>query len=141
MTKNRTIAFRILFFLYLAAVLFLCFGKFDDTPSVELSLWGLPMDKLVHFAMFFPFPILVFFAFEGYGKGVKSTLGVIGLAFAAGLVLALATEIGQACLTDYRSGDSMDFLADATSLLVSSALVAAVSLRKLSTTPCQASRK
>ena len=56
MSQKQKIAFRILFFLYIAAVLYLCFGRFDNAPSIELNLWGIPTDKIVHFLMFFPFP-------------------------------------------------------------------------------------
>ncbi len=130
MTKRKKPVFRILFFLYLAAVLFLCFGKFDNTPSVELSLFGLSVDKLVHFIMFFPFPILAFFAFDRYTESVKSTLLFVGIALVTGILVAVATEWCQAHFTEYRSGDPMDFLSDTLALLVSSVLVAAIDIRK-----------
>ena len=50
---RQRIAIRLLFILYIAGVLYLCFGHFDNTPSVPLTLWGIPTDKVVHFAMFF----------------------------------------------------------------------------------------
>lgn len=130
MTKGQKIVFRILFFLYLAGVLFLCFGKFENTPSVEFTLFGIPTDKLVHFAMFFPYPILAFFAFDRFTETVKSTLLFVGITFIVGILIAVATEWGQANLTDYRSGDPLDFLADTIGLLLSSALVAFVDIRK-----------
>ena len=128
MTKRKKLVFRILFFLYLAAVLFLCFGKFDNTPSVELSF--LSVDKLAHFIMFFPFPILAFFAFDRYTESVKSTLLFVGIALVTGILVAVATEWGQAHFTEYRSGDPMDFLSDTLALFLSSVLVAATDIRK-----------
>ena len=130
MTKCQKIAFRILFVLYLAGVLFLCFGKFENTPSVDFSLFGIPTDKLVHFAMFFPFPILAFLAFDQFTETVKSTLLFTGVTLLTGLLIAVATEWGQAHLTDYRSGDPLDLLADTLALALSSVLVAVVDISK-----------
>ena len=130
MTKGKKISFRILFILYIAGVLFMCFGKFDNAPSVEINLFGIPTDKLVHFAMFFPFPILAFFAFDRYSETVKSTIIFIAITFIVGALLALATEWGQAHLTSYRSGDRLDLLADTLALALSSVLVAVVDISK-----------
>ena len=130
MSKRLNTVFRILFVLYLAGVLVMCFGKFESTPSVPLSILGIPTDKLVHFAMFFPFPILAFFAFDKYTETVKSTLLFVCVTFVVGVLLALGTELGQAHLTDYRSGDPLDLLADCLALFLSSVLVAWVDIRK-----------
>lgn len=143
MTRGQKIAFRIIFFLYVAGVLIMCFGRFENAPSVEFSLFGIPTDKLVHFMMFFPFPILAFLAFDQFTETVKSTLLFTGATFIVGLLLAVGTEWGQACLTEYRSGEPLDFLADSLALLLSSILVAVVDIRKQRrpTAPCPASRK
>lgn len=130
MSRGNKIAFRILFFMYVAGVLFLCFGHFDSTPSVPLDFFGIPTDKIVHFAMFFPFPILAFFAFDRFTETVKSTLLFVGVTFIIGLLLAFGTEWGQAHLTEYRSGDTMDLLADTIALLISSVVVALVDIAK-----------
>ena len=130
MTKGQKIAFRILFFLYVAGVLFMCFGRFENTPSIEFSLFGIPTDKLVHFTMFFPFPILAFFAFDRFTETVKSTLIFVSVTCVIGVLMAVATEWGQAHFTDYRSGDPLDFLADTLALILSSVIVAVVDIRK-----------
>ncbi len=130
MSRGNKIAFRILFFMYLAGVLFLCFGHFDSTPSVPLSFFGIPTDKIVHFTMFFPFPILAFFAFDRFTDSVKSTLLFTGTTFIVGLILAFGTEWGQAHFTEYRSGDPMDLLADTLALFLSSVLVIVVDIVK-----------
>ena len=58
MRKQRILAI-LLFILYLCAVAYCCFGRFKDLPQIgQDSLWGIPMDKVVHFIIFFPFPIL-----------------------------------------------------------------------------------
>lgn len=130
MTKRQKIAFRAIFFFYVAAVLFLCFGKFDSAPSIPWTLFGLPSDKLVHFCMFFPFPILAFLAFDRYTDSVRSTLLFSGITLLVGFLLAWGTEWGQAHLTDYRSGDPLDLLADGTALVLSTLLVIFLDIRK-----------
>lgn len=130
MTRSQKIAFQVLFFLYIAAVLFLCFAHFEQAPAVEWSLWGIPSDKVVHFCMFFPFPILTFLAFDRYTDNIRSTLLFSGVTLLVGFILAWGTEWGQAHLTDYRSGDLMDFLADGTALVLSTLLVIFLDIRK-----------
>lgn len=132
MTKRQKIAFRAIFFFYVAAVLFLCFGKFDSAPSIPWTLFGLPSDKLVHFCMFFPFPILAFLAYDKFTGTRKSVVIFALITLAVGCTVAAATEIGQALLTDYRSGDPTDFLADFLALLSSSLIATWLDIRKLS---------
>lgn len=123
MSKGQKIAFRILFFLYVASVLYLCFGHFDNMPSVAKTILGIPTDKVVHFCMFLPFPILAFLAFDQFTDNLKSTLLFTGGTLLVGILLALATEWGQAHLTNYRSGDSWDLLADILALTLGSIIV------------------
>ena len=130
MTRSQKIAFQVFFFLYVAAVLFLCFAHFKQTPAIEWSLWGIPSDKVVHFCMFFPFPILAFLAFDRYTDSVRSTLLFSGATLLVGFLLAWGTEWGQAHLTDYRSGDPLDLMADGTALVLSTLLVIFLDIRK-----------
>ena len=115
--------FQLGFIVYLLAVLYLCFGKFENTPEIPWSFLGIPSDKLVHFCMFFPFPILAFLAFDRFTDTPKSTFLFSGITWVLGLLLAVATEWGQAHLTDYRSGDPWDLLADALAITLSTILV------------------
>ena len=121
--KGRRLIARILFFLYLAAVLVLCFGQFKAAPSVPWPLLGIPSDKLVHFCMFFPFPILAFLAFDKYTETPRSTFLFSGITFLVGVALAFGTEWGQAHLTTYRSGDPLDWVADVSALFISTLIV------------------
>ena len=122
MTRRQLIRARILFAVYLAAVAFLCFGRFSSSQDVPTDLWGIPMDKVVHFLMFFPFPLLACLAFGGYrgtpGQAVLKTAA----GFLAGCAFAAGTEWIQTRLP-YRSGDPVDFQADALALLLSSIIV------------------
>lgn len=121
--KGKRLIARILFFLYLVAVLVLCFGQFKDAPSLPWTLLGIPSDKLVHFCMFFPFPILAFLAFDKYTETPRSTFLFSGITFLVGVALAFGTEWGQAHLTTYRSGDPLDWVADISALFISTLIV------------------
>ncbi|MBR4774532.1 MAG: VanZ family protein [Bacteroidales bacterium] len=130
MSKGQRIAFQFLFFLYLAGILFLCFWHFESLPTTPSALFGIPMDKLVHCAMFLPFPVLAFLAFDRYTDTAKRTFLFVGITMAIGLLLAAGTEWGQSAFTEYRSGDPLDFLADAAGLLVSCVIVTIWDIRK-----------
>ena len=75
MKVNKTIA-RIVFLLYLAVLMYLCFGKFQGIPQAPHGFFGIEGDKVVHFLMFLPFPILSYFAFPfprtGHGTAFSS---------------------------------------------------------------------
>ena len=122
MTRRQLIWARILFAVYLAAVAFLCFGQFSSSEDVPMDLWGIPTDKVVHFLMFFPFPLLAFLAFGGYQGQVGKAVLKTAVAFLAGCAFAAGTEWVQTRLP-YRSGDPVDFQADALALLFSSIIV------------------
>jgi VanZ family protein len=128
-TRLRTAA-RIVFILYVMAVAWLCFGKFDSLPDVPRSLWDIPMDKVVHFLMFLPFPVLAFPAFvpsaESRLRTFAWTLGV----FISGCLFAAATELVQARLLPFRTGDPADFTADLIALGVGSLLVFVIDIWK-----------
>ena len=129
MTRRQLLRARILFGLYLAAVAVLCFGKFDSSQDVPMDLWGIPTDKIVHFLMFFPFPILACLASGGYrGERWQATFRTV-IAFLAGCAFAAATEWVQTWLS-YRSGDPVDFGADALAILLSSIIVLFIVLAK-----------
>lgn len=128
MTKK--LAFRLIFFFYLAVVLVLCFGNFKDTPSVTNSILGIPTDKIAHFCLFFPFPILAFMAFDSFTENWRTSLLFVIATFIAGIILALFTEWGQAHLTTWRNGDPNDFLADIIALGLSSILIFILDIRR-----------
>ena len=129
MTSSWRKIWTILFIIYIAAVLWCCFGNFNDVPKPPISLFGIPMDKLVHFIMFFPFPILGWLAFDRFTVKPWQTLLFVAAAFLAGCLLAAATEAGQT-LTSYRTGDVNDFAADMLSLAISSVIVLFIDLHK-----------
>ena len=122
MTRRQLTWARVLFGLYLVAVAVLCFAKFPESEDVPRSLLGIPMDKLVHFLMFFPLPLLAYLAFDRYpGKRGSSALRA-SAAFLGGCAYAAFTELVQSRLP-YRSGDPADFRADFVALAACSVLI------------------
>lgn len=121
---------RILLVIYLVTLAYLCFGSFEHLPDVQKSILGIPTDKVVHFFMFLPFPIIAFLAFDKFTDTARAAVLAAVLTFAAGLVLAAATEYIQG-LTPHRSKDAMDFLADALGLLTGSVTVLIIDLAKI----------
>jgi VanZ family protein len=129
MTRKQLILARIVFAVYILAVLVLCFGKFGNTEDIPMDLWGIPTDKVVHFLMFFPFPLLTYLAFDRYKGKRWPSLPWAAAAFVCGCAFAAGTELVQTRLS-YRSGDPADFKADFLALLVSSLIVLIVILFK-----------
>jgi len=130
MTRKQMIWARILLAGYLVAVAVLCFANFSSMPNVQKQWLGIPMDKIVHFCMFFPFPLLAFMSFDKHTESIRSSALWAGGTFLAGCLIAAATEWGQARLTTWRSGDRTDFLADFLALAAASLLVFVIDIRK-----------
>ena len=118
MKKGWRIFFGILLVLYLAAVAYICFHSFQDLPRIR-KIWGFPADKFVHFVMFLPFPFLMYLTFSPITKNFPKILLHILIIFGIGCSIAAGTEVIQTHLK-YRTGDLMDFKADATALAISS---------------------
>ena len=106
---------RILLVFYFAVVLALCFLNPGDLPELGPTLFGIEIDKVVHFLMFMPLPSLFFLSFEGKPSAI------IGASVLAGIALAGTTEWIQGFLS-YRSMDLVDFYADLLGLLSGAAL-------------------
>ena len=121
MSKTTKIISRILLLIYIGLLAYLCFGHFDHVPQIIRKFWGIEQDKVIHFCMFFPFPILAYFSvgkiFRTYGRALTFVL----IVFLIGCLIGAATELGQG-LTTYRSADPKDFSADALALAASSVL-------------------
>lgn len=109
MTK-RTLAFRVLFAVYLLMIAYICFASQGGLPTFDDWRFAIPADKIVHFTMFLPFPVLLFHSMEKHRNWHLILVIVVGCALAA------ATELIQA-LIPYRAADLTDFLADSLGLL------------------------
>lgn len=106
----------IVFCLYIAAVAYLCFARPDDMPQLPQLWLGLPADKVGHFLMFMPFPLLGYLTFEVKGMSVGRKLFLIAILIVFGAGMALGTEYVQARL-EYRSSENSDLLADGIGLI------------------------
>ena len=127
--KRRKIFARIVFLLYFAAVLYLCFGNFSDLSSVPGYFLGIPSDKIVHFLMFLPFPVLFYMAFGWRtSRPWHSILLAVGI-LAIGSAIAAGTEIIQDFIP-YRESNAMDFLADFAALCLSAVITIIIDLTK-----------
>ena len=118
MTSTKTILARILFILYLAAIAFLCFMHADKLPDMQKTLLGIPTDKVAHFLMFLPFPILAFLAYDHVTNKFWSAVLFAVLTFAVGVGIAWLTEYVQGMLP-YRSREITDLKADLLALGIS----------------------
>lgn len=112
----------VMMFVYLCIVGFLCFWHFDDMQAAEKMIVGIPADKVAHFLIFFPFPILAWITFgRRINKKWPAMLFIIGI-FILGCILGGGIELLQG-LTTYRSCDINDFRADALGMSLSSILM------------------
>ena len=77
-----------------------------------MELWGIGVDKFVHFLMFLPFPILAYYSFSKEAKFVI---------LLAGCIFALATECVQG-MSEYRSFELGALAADMLGLISGSTI-------------------
>lgn len=101
----------VILFIYICSVAYLCFMKPDEIPTIDPFLWGIPIDKLAHFAMFFPYPFLAYAAFQPHDKRRYIHFIVLLIVVIVGAGLAVGTEQIQGML-EYRSYDIADYMAD-----------------------------
>ena len=128
--RTRTLVFRLLMILYVAAVAWLCFANFHRLPDVPRTFFGIPTDKVVHFCMFFPFPILAFLAYDPYTRTPWQALAALVSICAVGGIFAGCTELIQEQLT-YRSKDINDFGADCLAIGIAGVLVFLIDVLKM----------
>ncbi len=121
MGRHTKIIWAVLLTVYMAAVAYLCFMKPEDMPEIRPDLWGIPIDKVAHFAMFFPFPALAYATFRPVGHRKLRHFLILAVVTAAGSGLAMGTEHLQGLL-EYRSYEVKDFYADALGIGCSAAL-------------------
>ena len=105
------------FCLYIIGVLYLCFAKPEEMPQLPELIFGLPADKLGHFLMFAPFPVLGYMVFTNNDLDPAKKVMLLCTLATCGFMLAAVTEQIQAILS-YRSADMKDLAADALGLAV-----------------------
>lgn len=119
----------ILLLLYFAGVLFLCLFDFRNS-GVRLSptFWGIPTDKIVHFCMLLPFPIIAFLNVAKIWRPRRAGWALAAI-FILGVAFGAATEIMQGTLTSYRSEDVLDLVADGAGALAGTLITGVVHKR------------
>ena len=125
---TRTIA-AIVFCIYIAAVMVLCFMKTDNLPQPSFLILGIEADKVAHFLMFAPFPLLSYMVAAGAWKKPWHHFMLLGCLMLLGVAAAMATEQVQTLLT-YRPGDVRDTTADTYGIVAGGLLTAAYILHK-----------
>ena len=97
----------VVFLVYVAIVAWLCFGNFNPGPDIPRSIWGIPIDKCLHFVMFLPFPILGTLAFD-----FRSWWRALAVSMLMANVVAFLFERLQSVITSHRITDAKDLNAN-----------------------------
>ena len=116
MARLRRIIYPIVFCIYIAVVGYLCLARTDDLPHWTASWLGLPVDKVGHFLMFTPFPLLGYLTFYKEGQITSRKMILLGWMMVTGLAIASSIELVQSSL-EYRSAEIGDLIADGAGLL------------------------
>ena len=93
---------------YVIVILCLCLGTFQGPSGMWKTLLGIQLDKVIHFIMYLPYPLLALWAFyqgKNWGRFLLVVL-LIGVAYSG------AVELMQALFTDSRSAEWGDLLAN-----------------------------
>ena len=128
--RKRSIIFSITMVLYLAAVGYLLFANFEKLSSIPRIFLGIPTDKIVHFCMFFPFPILAYLAYDQLTDTPLKAFAALVSICAIGAIFAGLTEIGQSMLP-YRYEDISDFRADCLAIVLAGILTFIIDVAKM----------
>lgn len=113
----------VLFCSYIVAVVLLCVIRTDSLPELPKFFLSIPLDKIMHFVMFLPFPVLGYTTFYHTEKGNWRKFAVLGIMCVLGFAFANSTERLQA-LTSYRACETADLIADAIGICTGALAVA-----------------
>lgn len=128
--RKRSIFFSIAMVVYIGVVAYLLFANFEKLSSVPRLFLGIPTDKVVHFCMFFPFPILAYLAYDRLTDTPLKALAALVSICAIGAIFAGLTEIGQSLLP-YRTQDISDFRADCIAICIAGLLTFIIDVSKM----------
>lgn len=115
----KRIQSKVFYIIYIAAVLFLCLFNFSDTNiKLEESYLGIPADKFIHSLMFMPYPYFCWLAlrYSIHIPWIKKYAFLSSIL--SGILFAAGTEIAQMTLTQNRTADIYDFVADLCGLAI-----------------------
>ena len=132
--RKRSIIFSITMVLYIGVVAYLLFANFEKLSSIPRLFLGIPTDKVVHFCMFFPFPILAYLAYDKLTDTPLKAFAALLSICAIGAIFAGLTEIGQSLLP-YRYEDISDFRADCLAIGIAGILTFIIDVVKMRREP------
>ena len=115
---------------YLAAVAYLCFARLENMNDMALFILGIPADKVAHFLMFLPFPVLMLLCYDKFSVRPSQAVFFALLGIIAGEALAGFTELMQGRL-GYRTADIFDFIADSLGILAGAAAALVIDIRQM----------
>ncbi len=119
--KKRARLFKFILLFYVICICYLCFGQFSGIEEAPKYILGIEADKIVHFCMFFPFPILLYLSGKSITRKVRKAVFFSLDALVIGAAFAGATELIQRTIA-YRTGDWHDFIADILALTIASGI-------------------
>lgn len=126
-TTTKAILSRVLFAGYILVICFVCFISSNSIPDIKQDIFGIDIDKIIHFLLFTPFAFLTFLSFDHPArKGWNSVLFQF-MTFVAGFLIAFATEVVQSYLPT-RSMDTEDLLADTLAIAASCIFILIIDL-------------
>ena len=112
MKEKLRILYIVAFCIYMVAVGVLCFIRPSSLPEMDIKTFlGLPIDKVLHFLMFLPYPVLSGLVFINKDQKLSAVTAVMLILVATGIGVAYGTEMIQS-QTGYRSYEIADFYAD-----------------------------
>ena len=122
------------FCIYLAAVGVLCFIRPSSLPEMDVKTFlGLPIDKVLHFLMFLPYPVLSGLVFINKDQKLSAAATIMLILAITGIGVAYGTEMIQS-QTEYRSYEIADFYADligiAAGIILAASYIAYTRLKK-----------
>ena len=118
-TSTEALIFRIVLILYIIAVAYLCFANINNIQNIPRRFLNLETDKVIHFCMFFPFPILGFLAYGRKTGSVRESITIMICICAYGIIFAGLTELVQGMMP-YRTEDLKDYKADILAIVIAS---------------------
>ena len=107
MNESSRIFKIVMFLAYVALVAWLCFGTFKPDSNVPRSILGIQIDKVVHFLMFLPFPILGTVALD-----FRSWWRTLSMTTLLANIIAFTFEQLQSRITTVRITDPTDLNAN-----------------------------
>ena len=133
--ERISILINILFIIYILLVCYLCFAKIPlNGVQLDKLFYGIRLDRIAHFIMFFPFPIITWLTMKLDNRFnrfpiLNNKLFSLLITVLSGIFLAIITEFTQYFLLKSREGDYIDLIADIIAVLCGTFVIALIGPR------------